>query len=532
MKKYLTVVLVIILILGILNFTYADELSDQNYEDSANKLNILGLFSGVGLDEDDLPIYDLEREPTRQEAITMLVRLLGKENVAKNGDWEHPFSDVSDWAQPYVGFAYENSLTKGLNDSTFGSDLKVTEAQYLTFLLRALEYEEGKDFKWNNPYLITEKIGLTKINKNDTVFNRGSIVNLSFKGLQINTKNSESSLLNELYESKTVSLAQIKLTGLENLINDSREEESDNNITRAKLAKYIIENFEIKHNENNINLKDIDGHEFETYMLKLASSKIMPGYPDGTFKPGQEITKAELASFFINLLEYYGDDIELDTKLDLTIEDVSNHDWYKDSMAFALNYGIFELDNNNKVYPNKIASQKHLNENNAKILNSIIEEHKNRELTTFEIVNYLEGNFKTLETSIGTTEFDFNIDKNESISLPYDYWIRVWYEYDYFEGAMDSINYTNDEKDQLRQELKNHQKEIAEALIELLPDKKLYGGYYYAWYRYPVLEVDLQTRRYYSWTNYDKPDYISDLSSYEQTKPSYFRWYDFIDDEL
>lgn len=527
MKKYFISIIILVLIIGTFNIAYANELSDQNYEDSANKLNMLGLFSGVGLDEDDLPIYDLEREPTRQEAITMLVRLLGKENVAKNGDWDHPFNDVSDWAQPYVGFAYENNLTKGLDDSTFGSNLKVTEAQYLTFLLRALEYEEGKDFKWNNPYLITEKIGLTKINQDDTVFNRGSIVNLSFKGLQINPKNAESSLLNELYESKTVSLAQIKLSGLENLINDSLKEQSDNNITRAKLAKYIVENFEIKHNENNINLKDIDGHELETYMLKLASSKIMPGYPDGTFKPGQEITKAELASFFINLLKHYGEDIELDTKLDLTIEDVSNHDWYKDSMAFALNYGIFEIDNNNKVYPNKIALQKHLNENNAKILNSIIEEYKNRELTTFEIDKYLEKNFKTLETSIGTTEFEFSINENDRTYNPYDYRIQVGYEYDYFEGAMNSIEYTRDEKDQLERELKNHQKDIAEALIELLPDKKLYGGYYDSWYRYPNLRVDLQARRYYSWTNYDV-----NADFYEDAKASYFRWYDLIDDEL
>lgn len=531
MKKCITVVLVIILVSGILNLTYANEVLNQNNIDSANKLNILGLFSGVGLDEDELPIYDLEREPTRQEAITMLVRLLGKENEAKSGNWEHPFKDVDNWAQPYIGFAYENNLTKGLNNNTFGSNMKATEVQYLTFLLRALGYEEGEDFRWDDPYLITDKIKLTEANQNDSIFNRGKIADLSFKGLQINIKNSESTLLNELYKSKIVSLAQINLAGLEDLINDSQEEKS-NNVTRAKLSKYIVENFEINYNENNINFKDIEGHDLETYMLKAASSEIMPGYPDNTFKPDQEITKAELASFFINILKYYGDDIELDTKLDSAIEDVSNNDWYKDTIAFALNYGIFEADSNDKIYPNEMASEKYLSENNVKILNSIIEEYQNRELTTYEIDNYLKENFKTLETSIGTTEFSFDVEKNESVLYPYDYWIRVWYEYDYFEGAMNSINYTRDEKNQLRDELKNHQKNIAEALMELLPDKKLYGGYYYAWYRYPVLEVDLKTRKYYSWTNYNKPDYMSDLSSYEQTKPSDFRWYDDLDDEL
>lgn len=50
---------------------------------SADKLYTLGLFSGTGVDQTGKPIYDLDRAPTRQEAITMLVKLLGKENVAK-----------------------------------------------------------------------------------------------------------------------------------------------------------------------------------------------------------------------------------------------------------------------------------------------------------------------------------------------------------------------------------------------------------------------------------------------------------------
>ena len=73
---------------------------------------------------------------------------------------------------------------------------------------------------------------------------------------------------------------------------------------------------------------------------------------------------------------------------------------------------------------------------------------------------------------------------------------------------------------------------IGETVIKKMPDKKFYGGYYDSWYRYPNLRVDLQTRRYYSWTNYDEPNILSNKSEYEQTKPSKFRWYDFIDDEF
>lgn len=156
----------------------------------------------------------------------------------------------------------------------------------------------------------------------------------------------------------------------------------------------------------------------------------------------------------------------------------------------------------------------------------------NKELSISEIKAYLTNNYGTLNTNIGTTKFTFNIHENKSIYSAYDYWIQVKYEYEFFSGAVNSIDYSNEQKNKLRQELKEHQKNIGEALIELLPNKKLYGGYYDSWYRYPNLRIDLITRRYYSWTNYDEPEWGLNISDYEQTTPSHFRWYDLIDDKL
>jgi hypothetical protein len=45
---------------------------------AADKLHTLGLFQGTGSNADGTPNYDLARTPTRAEAVTMLVRLLGK----------------------------------------------------------------------------------------------------------------------------------------------------------------------------------------------------------------------------------------------------------------------------------------------------------------------------------------------------------------------------------------------------------------------------------------------------------------------
>ena len=62
----------------------------------------------------------MDRAPTRQEAVVMLVRLLGQEKTAQNGAYQHPFTDVASWASPYVGYAYQNGLAQGIGVTTFG----------------------------------------------------------------------------------------------------------------------------------------------------------------------------------------------------------------------------------------------------------------------------------------------------------------------------------------------------------------------------------------------------------------------------
>ena len=103
---------------------------------AAQALNAVGLFSGTGTDEQGNPKYELERQPTRQEAITMLVKLVGGAEESSKGGWETPFTDVDDWAKNWVGYAYAKGLTAGTSPTTFGANDKTTAAQYLTFVLK------------------------------------------------------------------------------------------------------------------------------------------------------------------------------------------------------------------------------------------------------------------------------------------------------------------------------------------------------------------------------------------------------------
>ena len=70
---------------------------------------------------------------TRAEASVMLTRLLGAEKTALAGNWKHPFTDVPQWADKYVGWLYQNGLTKGVSATLYGSQRNVTCDQYCIF---------------------------------------------------------------------------------------------------------------------------------------------------------------------------------------------------------------------------------------------------------------------------------------------------------------------------------------------------------------------------------------------------------------
>lgn len=123
----------------------------------ADVLYEAGLFYGIGKDANGNPVYDLESNATRAQAIVMLVRILGKEAESATAS-KAPFVDVPDWAQPSVNYAYSQGLTGGTSPTTFSSEDLVTNTQYITFCLRALGYNE-KDFKWDEAHKLAYDLG-------------------------------------------------------------------------------------------------------------------------------------------------------------------------------------------------------------------------------------------------------------------------------------------------------------------------------------------------------------------------------------
>lgn len=189
---------------------------DNNADTAAQSLYNLGLFNGTGTGQDGTPIFDLDRAPTRHEAVTMLVRLLGKSKEAENNILSTPFSDVATWAKPYVGYAYTYGLTSGTSASTYSGDDTVTASQYLSFVLRALGYTSGSDFQWDRAWELSDRIGLTagQYNSSSTKFTRGDIAQISKAALTVSQKNTDTTLAEQLLNNATIDMGAALIVGV------------------------------------------------------------------------------------------------------------------------------------------------------------------------------------------------------------------------------------------------------------------------------------------------------------------------------
>ena len=196
-KRVLCMILTLVMI-----FTLVPSVAAASKEatKAAEALYELGLFKGTGTNPDGTPIFDLDKTPTRNQAIIMLVRLLGKEEEAKAGTWKIPFTDVSDSMKPYIGYAYANGLTNGFTATTYCGTNPIKANQYITFVLRSLGYTSGADFQVSAAWDFSDKIGLTdgRYDQNTTAFTRGDVAIISNSALSTKTKNSTDTLLNVL----------------------------------------------------------------------------------------------------------------------------------------------------------------------------------------------------------------------------------------------------------------------------------------------------------------------------------------------
>ena len=192
------------------------ESSATDYNALADGLKALGLFkgsdTGYGFG------YDLEAKPTRIQALIMFLRLIGEEQAALSTTAACPFTDVPAWCQPYVAYAYEQGLTKGADDAAmlFGTADYVTAGQYVTFILRALGYQDSgdtPDFTWDTALQRGMDLGILTAGEYKMLmeepFLRAQVAYLSYFALEHTYKDRAETLQTQLTTSGVLDAADV-----------------------------------------------------------------------------------------------------------------------------------------------------------------------------------------------------------------------------------------------------------------------------------------------------------------------------------
>ncbi len=194
--KHLKRILSFLLVLSLL-FCGVRAAGAEEAQEAADYLAGLGVFRGSDKG------YELDREPTRIEALIMLLRLLGEEETAQDFAGSCIFTDVPRWASCYVAYAYDRGYTKGaIHDpirqryvfDTYGA---ANANMYLTFVLRALGYGE-EDFRYTEAVEAAQRLGLLPEGTDTRDFLRGDLALVSRAALSVRVKGQAFTLAEKL----------------------------------------------------------------------------------------------------------------------------------------------------------------------------------------------------------------------------------------------------------------------------------------------------------------------------------------------
>ncbi|MFI3313468.1 MAG: S-layer homology domain-containing protein [Eubacteriales bacterium] len=172
-----------------------------DYGSRAVALQTMGLFNGMDTG------FALESGATRGQGLVMFLRVLGLEDEALAYKGTAPFTDVAstNWLYPYVAYAYESGLTTGISDTLFAPDSALTGQHYVTFMLRALGYDEGTEFDYATALSDAVSLGLyTSGEMALPNFYRYHMAYLSYEGLFGYDQSTGTLLILKLVEDGTV----------------------------------------------------------------------------------------------------------------------------------------------------------------------------------------------------------------------------------------------------------------------------------------------------------------------------------------
>ena len=196
------------------------------------------------------------------------------------------FTDMgSHWADVTIGKLIELGVINGYGDGTFRPDNTITRAEFSTIVRKAFKYDEviGNSFDDTSNHWAKNEV--------HTLVVSGVIDKAEYGDLYM----------------------------------------PDKNITRIEMAKMIVRAVGLGEQAKDMagnNTKFVDNADIPTadrgYIIIASDNGIINGYPDLTFKPYGEATRAEASTMVINALDYL-------TSIDEGMEQYKNKDGLVDA---------------------------------------------------------------------------------------------------------------------------------------------------------------------------------------------------------
>ena len=121
-----------LMVMGSSAASYAD-VTSKNHEEAIEVLQSVGIMTG-----DEKGNFNPEAKVTRNEMAVVMSNLMAY-NVKTYANTS-PFTDVPEWAEPYVAACYTNGITAGYTANTYGGSDNVTTAQAALMVMKALGY--------------------------------------------------------------------------------------------------------------------------------------------------------------------------------------------------------------------------------------------------------------------------------------------------------------------------------------------------------------------------------------------------------
>lgn len=203
LKKLITVTLAVAVIAGTFSFpafasVYKDVDESKYYAEAVEALSTYGIVSGYA------GYFNPENSVTRAEFAKMITLVSGLEDEVYSKAGTRRFDDValSHWGNGHINTAADNNLIVGYPNGLFMPEKKITFAEAVTVLLRAMNYTtQDLGDNWPYAYMVKAKgLGLTDgIALGDNSYiSRGDLAVVINRALQTTLNGSNEKLISKM----------------------------------------------------------------------------------------------------------------------------------------------------------------------------------------------------------------------------------------------------------------------------------------------------------------------------------------------